>query len=171
MGQARIIVKKGIRQAACICANFKKNAELGMGGGLMDVETRLQMLQRPLPPPPPPQNDEETAASTSTNTTVATPSSVPSSSSSSSSSPEPMPPRASSVMQEKLLTSYPSLLRQTVENFLPAPENAASESMAGFPSHLIDTSLRLSNALPESRRSNIGSGKEADGSCCVSGGA
>jgi len=137
MGQARVIVKKGIRQAACISANFKKNAELGMGGGFMDYDKRLQSLQGQ---PPTPQNNQDNSN--------ATPISTSSSSSRLTSN---------SVMQEKLLTSYPTHLRQTVEHFLPASENADSVSIEGFPSHLAKTLLSLSKPKSDSSRSS-GSG-------------
>lgn len=133
MSQARIIVKKGIREAACISANFKKNAELGGGPGFF-----LHNLQQP------PQNNQGSTTSTPTST------------SSSSSRPT-----STSAMQEKLLTSYPNHLRQTVEHFLPASESADSVSIEGFPSHLAKTLLSLSKPKSDSSRS---SGVGANGS-------
>lgn len=152
MGQARIIVKKGIRKAACISANFKKNAELG---GVVGVR------------PPEINNDHDKVVSggSTANPTVSSMSST----TSSSSLPPPLTPTSSSVMQEKLLTSYPNHLRQTVENFLPATENEISVSMEGFPSHLVNTSISLSkqrksDSIRSSRGSVGSSGSEAGGS-------
>lgn len=152
MSQARVIVKKGIREAAYIRASFRKNAELNGMEGLIDCTRSLQDLYQ-LPPPYDRVNDDSINNPTSQHTANVSSSSKAT---------------AGSTMQEKLLTSYPSHLRQTVEHFLPAMENSDSVSIEGFPSHLAKTLLSLSKPSPSP--SNSSGNEGVDGNRSMSGG-